>query len=52
VGELANGDAREYGGSGGGGGAHAEAVPHHGLPFSLSLTLPAAVDRFLRGGPA
>jgi 1,4-alpha-glucan branching enzyme len=52
--ELANGDAREYGGSGqgNGGGAHAEAVPHHGLPFSLSLTLPPLAIVFFRGESA
>jgi 1,4-alpha-glucan branching enzyme len=40
--ELLNSDGADYGGSnvGNGGGAMAEAVPAHGRPFSLSLTLP------------
>jgi 1,4-alpha-glucan branching enzyme len=40
--ELLNTDAREYGGSGWGnlGGVRAEPQPWHGLPCSLSLTLP------------
>jgi 1,4-alpha-glucan branching enzyme len=40
--ELLNSDAAVYGGSnqGNGGGMQAEAIPCHGLPFSLSLTLP------------
>ena len=40
--ESLNSDAAVYGGSGQGnlGGVDAEATPHHGLPFSLSLTLP------------
>jgi 1,4-alpha-glucan branching enzyme len=52
--ELANGDAREYGGSGqgNGGGVQAEATPFHGLPFSLSLTVPPLAIVFLKGGPA
>jgi len=48
--ELLNSDAREYGGSGLGnaGGLAAEAVPHHGRPFSLNLTLPPLAVVFLR----
>jgi len=40
--ELLNSDAAEYGGSGTGnlGGLHAEDIPWHGRPFSLSLTVP------------
>jgi len=40
--EVLNSDALEYGGSGQGnaGGLEAEPVPHHGRPYSLSLTLP------------
>jgi len=40
--ELVNSDAHIYGGSnqGNGGGVRAEAIPHHGRPFSLNLTLP------------
>jgi len=40
--EILNTDAAIYGGSnlGNGGGLEAEAVPHHGRPFSLNLTLP------------
>ena len=48
--ELLNSDAREYGGSGMGnlGGIHAEAVPAHGRPFSLKLTLPPLAALFLK----
>jgi 1,4-alpha-glucan branching enzyme len=40
--EILNSDAVEYGGSGMGnsGGVEAQAVPWHGRPFSLDLTLP------------
>ncbi len=40
--ELLNSDSEHYGGSGWGnmGGAEAEAVPFHSLPFSAELTLP------------
>jgi len=40
--ELLNTDAKEYGGSGQGnmGGATAEAIPWHGHPHSLNLTVP------------
>jgi 1,4-alpha-glucan branching enzyme len=40
--ERVNTDSEFYGGSGvgNGGGSMAEAVPHHGRPFSLALTLP------------
>ncbi|OAQ20114.1 1,4-alpha-glucan branching protein GlgB [Thermosulfurimonas dismutans] len=40
--EILNTDAAEYGGSGHGnfGGQKAEAVPFHGRPYSLNLTLP------------
>jgi len=48
--ELLNSDAAEYGGSGMGnlGGVQAEAVPAHGRPYSLSLTLPPLAVLFLR----
>ena len=47
--ELLNSDAPSYGGSGQGnlGGVAAEAVPHHGRPFSLNLTLPPLSVLFL-----
>ncbi|MBI5869150.1 MAG: 1,4-alpha-glucan branching protein GlgB [candidate division Zixibacteria bacterium] len=40
--EILNSDAGEYGGSGMGnaGGVEAQAIPYHGRPFSLELTLP------------
>jgi 1,4-alpha-glucan branching enzyme len=40
--ELLNSDSGHYGGSGIGnaGAVHADPVPHHGRPFSVSLTLP------------
>jgi 1,4-alpha-glucan branching enzyme len=40
--ELLNSDSEIYGGSnlGNGGGVQAAAAPHHGRPFSLSITLP------------
>ena len=48
--EVLNGDAAEYGGSGWGnmGGKEAEAVPVHGRPYSLSLTLPPLAVIFLK----
>jgi 1,4-alpha-glucan branching enzyme len=46
--ELLNSDAREYGGSGQGnlGGVEAEAVPSHGRPCSLNITLPPLAALF------
>jgi 1,4-alpha-glucan branching enzyme len=40
--EILNSDGEEYGGSGQGnlGGVEADAIPHHGREYSLSLTLP------------
>lgn len=40
--EILNSDGKEYGGSGLGnlGGVAADAIPHHGREYSLSLTLP------------
>jgi 1,4-alpha-glucan branching enzyme len=51
--ELLNSDALEYGGSGIGnaGGLMAEAIPHHGRPFSLDLTLPPLAAVFLKPAP-
>ena len=48
--ELFNSDAAQYGGSGlgNGGAAEAEAVPAHGLPTSLVLTLPPLATLVLR----
>ncbi|TCJ20769.1 1,4-alpha-glucan branching protein GlgB [Rubrobacter taiwanensis] len=48
--ELLNTDAGEYGGSGvgNGGGVEAEAVPAHGRPYSLELTLPPLGALFLK----
>jgi 1,4-alpha-glucan branching enzyme len=48
--ELLNSDAIEYGGSGWGnmGGKQAEAVPEHGRPYSLNLTLPPLSVVFLQ----
>jgi 1,4-alpha-glucan branching enzyme len=48
--ELLNSDAKEYGGSGMGnlGGVEAEAVPLHGRPFSVRLTLPPLAVVFLK----
>ncbi len=48
--ELINSDATLYGGSGLGnlGGAQAQAVPCHGRPYSLSLTLPPLSVLFLK----
>ena len=51
--ELLNSDAKEYGGSGMGnlGGVEAEAVPLHGRPFSVKLTLPPLAVVFLKKNP-
>jgi len=48
--ELLNSDSAIYGGSnlGNGGGVQAEAVPSHGQPFSVSLTLPPLAVLFLK----
>jgi 1,4-alpha-glucan branching enzyme len=48
--ELLNSDAGDYAGSGQGnmGGVHAESVPAHGRPYSLSLTLPPLGIVFLK----
>ena len=48
--ELLNSDAAIYGGSnvGNGGGVQAEPIPWHGLPYSLSLTLPPLAVLFLK----
>jgi len=50
--ELLNSDAQVYGGSGVGnqGGRHAEEIPAHGRPHSVSLTLPPLGAVFLRVG--
>jgi 1,4-alpha-glucan branching enzyme len=47
--ELLNSDAAEYGGSGVGnlGGAEAHAVPTHGMPRTLTLTVPPLACLFL-----
>jgi len=53
--EILNSDATVYGGSGVGnlGGVEAGAQPHHGRPFSVSLTLPPLGVVFLKSeGPA
>jgi 1,4-alpha-glucan branching enzyme len=49
--ELLNSDAIDYGGSGTGnlGGMMAQAVPSHGRPMSLSLTLPPLAIVVLQG---
>ncbi|MDG7001935.1 MAG: alpha amylase C-terminal domain-containing protein, partial [Nitrososphaerota archaeon] len=47
--ELLNSDAKEYGGSGMGnyGGKKSDAIPYHGRPYSIALTLPPlSVDIF------
>ncbi len=51
--ELLNSDAKDYGGSGMGnfGGLEAEAVEHHGRPYSLVLTLPPLSAVFMRWQP-
>jgi 1,4-alpha-glucan branching enzyme len=48
--ELLNSDAAIYGGSnvGNWGGVQAEPTPWHGLPYSLSLTLPPLAVLFLK----
>ena len=48
--EMLNSDAPEYGGSGQGnlGGVEAEALPHHGRPYSLRLTLPPLSVTFFK----
>ena len=48
--EVLNGDAVEYGGSGWGnmGGKEAEAIPTHGRPYSLNLTLPPLSVVFMK----
>ncbi len=48
--ELLNSDAQEYAGSGLGnlGGCQAEAIPAHGRPYSLRLTLPPLGALFLK----
>jgi 1,4-alpha-glucan branching enzyme len=48
--EMLNSDAAEYGGSGQGnmGGAEASPLPFHGLPCSLTLTLPPLGIVFLK----
>jgi 1,4-alpha-glucan branching enzyme len=48
--ELLNSDAAFYGGSnvGNWGGVQAEPIPWHGLPYSLSLTLPPLAVLFLK----
>jgi 1,4-alpha-glucan branching enzyme len=50
--ELLNTDAGAYGGSGvgNGGGVEAEAIPCHGRPYSLPLTLPPLAAVFLQAG--
>ncbi len=52
--ELLNSDAEVYGGSGWGnlGGVRAEAIPAHGRPYSLDLTLPPLGVVFLRWEPS
>jgi 1,4-alpha-glucan branching enzyme len=48
--ELLNSDSQDYDGSnmGNGGGVQAEAIPAHGRPYSLSLTLPPLAALFLK----
>ncbi|MET0385637.1 MAG: 1,4-alpha-glucan branching protein GlgB [Polyangiales bacterium] len=48
--EIVNTDAREYGGSGQGnlGGVEASPAPHHGRPFSLTVTLPPLAAVFFK----
>jgi 1,4-alpha-glucan branching enzyme len=48
--EVLNSDAKVYGGTGWGnfGGLVAEAVPFHGRPFSINLTLPPVGAVFLK----
>ena len=49
--EMLNSDASIYGGSGvgNGGGALATATPCHGLPYSLTLTVPPLAVVFFKG---
>jgi 1,4-alpha-glucan branching enzyme len=49
--EMLNGDAGDYGGSGVGnlGGVAAEEAAMHGLPNSLTLTLPPLAVVFFKG---
>jgi len=51
--ELLNSDAGLYGGSnmGNSGGVHTEAIPSHGHPYSLSLTLPPLCMLFFKLQP-
>jgi len=48
--EVLNSDAPVYGGSGQGnsGGVEAKSVPHHGRPYSLTVTLPPLAVLFLK----
>ena len=50
--EILNSDAADYGGSGVGnlGGKETEAIPTHGRPYSLSLTLPPLGIEFFKRG--
>lgn len=50
--EVLNSDAREYWGSGEGnlGGVEAQAIPMHGRPYSVVLTLPPLSVLFLKNG--
>jgi 1,4-alpha-glucan branching enzyme len=50
--ELLNSDAADYGGSGMGnmGGVEAEAISHHGQPYSVNLTLPPLAIAFFKVG--
>jgi 1,4-alpha-glucan branching enzyme len=47
---VLNSDGKEYAGSGmgNGGGVTAQAIPQHGRPFSLELTLPPLGAVFFR----
>jgi 1,4-alpha-glucan branching enzyme len=49
--EALNSDARDYEGSGHGnqGGVEAAPVPHHNLPYSLTITLPPLGAVFFLG---
>jgi 1,4-alpha-glucan branching enzyme len=50
--EILNSDSKDYGGAGIGnlGGATADAVPSHGRPYSLNLTVPPLGALFLKSG--
>ena len=50
--EALNSDADEYGGSGLGnaGSVEAEAIPQHGRPYSLSITLPPLAALYFTAG--